>query len=115
MEKDCCKEEKGSKGFEEQKSKSMLEYVLLSMVAVILVLALFQSVQINSLKNTMIQGVSAAASMTSSGAAGAGGKINTAGWTEDEKMMYEHHGTVPARLQGKGQSAAPSTGMVGGC
>ena len=107
MEKDCCKEEKG---FEEK--NNMLEYVLLSMVAVILVLALFQSVQINSLKNTMMQGVSAAASMASGGAAG---KLNTAGCTEDEKMMYEHHGTVPARLQGKGQSTAPSTGMVGGC
>lgn len=115
MEKDCCKEERGSKGFEEQKSKSMLEYILLSMVAVILVLALFQSVQINSLKSTMAQGMAAAGGMIGNSAAGASGKINTAGWTEDEKMMYEHHGTVPARLQGKGQSAAPSTGMVGGC
>ncbi len=45
------------------------------------------------------------------------GKLDTTGWTENEKMNYEMHGTIPARLQGK--ASAPSTsagsGMVGGC
>lgn len=112
MEKDCCKQEK--LGIHSDGKSNMLGYALVSMIAVILVLALFQSVQINSLKNTMMQGISAA-DMMNGGTTSASGKMNTAGWTEDEKMMYEHHGTVPARLQGKGQSAAPSTGMVGGC
>jgi len=49
--------------------------------------------------------------------AGSSGPLDTAGWSENEKMNYEMHGTVPARLQGK--VAAPSgssgAGMVGGC
>ena len=45
------------------------------------------------------------------------GKLDTTGWTENEKMNYEMHGTIPARAQGKaGASSAPSgSGMVGGC
>ena len=30
-------------------------------------------------------------------------QVDMTGWTEDEKMMYEHHGTIPARLQQKSQ------------
>ncbi len=42
------------------------------------------------------------------------GKLDTAGWTADEKMNYEMHGQIPARV--KGVSSAPSgSGMVGGC
>ena len=44
------------------------------------------------------------------------GKLDTAGWTANEKMNYEMHGTVPARLQGKVASSTSSgSGMVGGC
>ncbi len=43
-----------------------------------------------------------------------GGAVDTTGWTEDEKMNYEMHGTLPARLQGKVQQQT-SGGMVGGC
>ncbi len=45
------------------------------------------------------------------------GKLDTAGWTENEKMNYEMHGTIPARLQGKvgAPSASAGSGMVGGC
>ena len=39
-------------------------------------------------------------------------KVDMTGWTDNEKMMYEHHGTLPSRLQGK---SAPSNQMVGGC
>ena len=45
------------------------------------------------------------------------GQIDTTGWTENEKMNYEMHGTIPARLQGKVSASSTSggTGMVGGC
>ena len=42
------------------------------------------------------------------------GRLDTSGWSEDEKMNYDMHGTVPARLQGKA-GASSGTGMVGGC
>lgn len=110
MEKDCCKEER----IREKSDGKLLEYVLLGMVAVIFVTVLYQSVQISALKNTIAQSMSAGAGIAA-GQSGSSGAINMAGWTDDEKMMYEHHGTLPARLQGKGQNQAPSTGMVGGC
>ena len=49
--------------------------------------------------------------------AGDSGKLDTSGWSDNEKMNYEMHGTVPARLQGKvaASSASSGTGMVGGC
>ena len=41
------------------------------------------------------------------------GKLDTTGWTENEIMNYEMHGTIPARA---GSSASSSSGgMVGGC
>ena len=45
------------------------------------------------------------------------GKINTSDWTANEKMNYEMHGTIPARLQGKLSASSQSSGagMVGGC
>lgn len=46
---------------------------------------------------------------------GSGGteKIDTTGWTENEKMNYDMHGTVPARVGGG--SSPGNTQMVGGC
>jgi len=44
-----------------------------------------------------------------------GGKIDTTGWTENEIMNYEMHGTIPARTQGKISASSGGTGMVGGC
>ncbi|MDO8460280.1 MAG: hypothetical protein Q7S74_04180 [Nanoarchaeota archaeon] len=46
-----------------------------------------------------------------------GNALDTTGWSENEKMNYDMHGTVPARLQGKvsASSASSGTGMVGGC
>ena len=45
------------------------------------------------------------------------GKLDTSGWTENEKMNYEMHDTIPARLQGKvaASSVSAGSGMVGGC
>jgi len=41
------------------------------------------------------------------------GKIDMTGWTENEKMNYEMHGTVPARA-GVNSASTSSGGMVGG-
>ena len=40
------------------------------------------------------------------------GKLDTSGWTENEKMNYEMHGTIPARVS---NSASAYSNMVGGC
>ena len=42
------------------------------------------------------------------------GKIDTSGWTENEIMNYEMHGTIPAKA-GSGAARSSSNGMVGGC
>ena len=39
------------------------------------------------------------------------GVIDTTGWTANEIMNYEMHGTIPARAQG----SSSGSGMVGGC
>ena len=41
-------------------------------------------------------------------------KIDTSGWTENEIMNYEMHGTIPAKA-GSGAARSSSNGMVGGC
>ena len=80
----------------------MKNYIMFGMVAAVLVLSIFQSFQIKEIKESI--------SISSSG-----GVVDMSGWTENEKMMYEHNGTLPTRLQG-GQSSTPqSSGMVGGC
>ena len=45
----------------------------------------------------------------------ASGTIDTTGWTENEIMNYEMHGTIPARVGTTGASTGSSGGMVGGC
>ena len=59
-------------------------------------------------------------SLTGNAVAGSSGNLDTTGWTENEKMNYEMHDTIPARLQGKvsassASSAPAGAGMVGGC
>ena len=58
-----------------------------------------------------------ASTISGNAVAGDSGKLDTFGWSENEKMNYDMHGTVPARLQGKVavSSASSGTGMVGGC
>ncbi len=41
------------------------------------------------------------------------GKVDTTGWTENEIMNYEMHGTIPARISSSASTL--SSGMVGGC
>ncbi len=58
-----------------------------------------------------------ASNLTGNAAAGSSGKLDTTGWSANEVMNYEMHGTVPARLQGKvaASSGSSGSGMVGGC
>ncbi len=86
----------------EFKSKN---YVLLVMVALILIFSVVQSFQISKLKSSLSESLSSSLSGNSGG-------IDMSGWTEDEKMMYDHHGTLPSRVQGRAKSQG---GMVGGC
>ncbi|KKR15050.1 MAG: hypothetical protein UT44_C0043G0010 [Candidatus Levybacteria bacterium GW2011_GWA1_39_32] len=57
-----------------------------------------------------------ASTINGNAAAGDSGKLDTTGWSENEKMNYEMHGTVPARIQGTvaASSASSGAGMVGG-
>ena len=41
--------------------------------------------------------------------------IDTRGWTDNEIMNYEMHGTIPARAQGGSSRGLTGSGMVGGC
>ena len=52
---------------------------------------------------------------SSTAAAVSNGKLDTTGWTENEKMNYEMHGTIPARVAGSASGASGGSGMVGGC
>lgn len=42
-------------------------------------------------------------------------QLDTSGWTADEKMNYEMHGQIPARVQQSSGAQAPQSQMVGGC
>ena len=58
-----------------------------------------------------------ASTISGNAIAGDSGKLDTSGWSENEKMNYDMHGTVPARLQGKvaASSASSGAGVVWGC
>ncbi len=90
-EHECCKKE-------DSKKISIRKYVLPGLVALTLLISVLQSFQISSLKD----GTTANA-VQSAGA-------DMGGWTDDEKMQYEHHGTMPARFQQTRQ-----TSQVGSC
>jgi len=79
----------------------MKEYLLVGLVGLILVVSVFQSFQINSMKEKIISG-----SYVSSGG------IDMTGWSENDKMMYEHHGILP---QGSQSAQSSQPGRVGGC
>ncbi|MEK6840189.1 MAG: hypothetical protein AABX72_04545 [Nanoarchaeota archaeon] len=82
----------------------MKQTIFTWIVVAFFILALVQSFQISSLeKKSAMQGPSETA----------GGTIDFSGWTEDEKMQYEHHGTMPARLDGSAPQQQSS--MAGAC
>jgi len=76
------------------------------LLVALIILSIIQVIQLISIK-------SGVASNTITGnVAASSGAIDTTGWTENEKMNYEMHGTIPARI---GQGSSSSSGMVGGC
>ena len=92
-EHDCCRN-KNKEGV------GIKNIVLVGIVVAVLLLSVVQSFQIRTIKNQM----------TGNAAVSAGG-IDISGWTEDEKMQYEHHGIMPARLQQNNRQ----TSQVGSC
>jgi len=61
-------------------------------VGILLVVSIVQTFQVNGLKNKI--------SATGAAIAGAGnGALDMSGWTANEIMNYEMHGTIPARLE----------------
>ncbi len=106
---DCCdtKQNKKKENKEEimKGGKSMVEIQKNTLIWIIIGV-LFLSVLFLTYKTSNIGKVSAT-----------GNVIDTTDWTENEKMNYEMHGTIPARLQGKVASSSASSGadMVGGC
>jgi len=101
---DCCgntkesiEKEKKVKGGKHMETKNIM---LWAVIGVLLVATIFLTVKASSL-----------GAQTSDG----NGKLDTTGWTSNEIMNYEMHGTIPARVASGGNSAPASGGMVGGC
>ncbi len=82
-----------------------INLVLIAVAVALVLTAGVQAIQLSELRASS----GAGAAVTS------GGAVDMTGWTADEKMMYEHHGTLPARLQQPGAQKPASSGMVGGC
>ena len=74
--------------------------IIVVVLIVLVVLAVAQAVKLDTIGKT-------------STASTASGEIDTTGWTANEIMNYEMHGTIPARA-GSSASAGSSGGMVGG-
>jgi len=81
------------------------------LLSVVLILSIVQTLQLNGMKSK-ISAASATGAVTAKTGAGA---IDMTGWTENEKMNYEMHGTIPARFGGSSSSGSSGVGMVGGC
>jgi|SRR3989304_577002 len=98
--KECCEDLEKVKGG--QKSIMDKKTLMWIVIGVLFLLVIFLTFKTSSLNGNAV--------------ADGSGKLDTTGWTENEKMNYEMHDTIPARLQGKtSASSAPSSGMVGGC
>ena len=91
-EHECCRS-KNNEGV------GIKNFVIVGMIVAVLLLSVVQSFQIRTIKNQMTGNL-----IKNSGV------IDTAGWTEDEKMQYEHHGIMPARFQQTNQKS-----QVGSC
>lgn len=96
---------------EKQKLEWNKNYLLIGMavmVVITLILVFIQAFEVRTLTTQL-------AAKSSINAGSSGGQIDMTGWTENEKMMYQHHGTLPAKLTGNAVNSNPSSGMVGGC
>jgi len=73
-------------------------------IVIVLVVSIIQTFEISSIKREISR---VTGSVTK--------QIDTSGFTENEKMNYEMHGTIPTRYQTSSGSTNPQTQMVGGC
>ena len=102
---DCCSNKRNQhdsvksdkenkvKGGKRMETKNIM---LWAVIGVLLIVAVFMTVKVSSLNDST------------------SGNLDTRGWTANEIMNYEMHGTVPARLA-QGSNTPASGGMVGGC
>ena len=119
------------KGVEAKSEGINTNFFVIALVSFLLLLSVVQAVALNDLQSKIgsvsasvasaqyAQGGASSGSPANGVATGsASGKLNTVGWTENEVMNYEMHGTVPARIQQGAAPAASSAGapaQVGGC
>lgn len=106
---------------EETENKGGTKWLLLGL-GVLFVLSAWQTFQ---LSNTLgVLNARAAGITLSAAATPQSGALDTSGWTATEKMNYDMHGIIPARVQGTaGASSTTSTSdltqglpsQVGGC
>jgi len=89
--------EKKLKGGKHMETKNIM---LWAVIGILLVATIFLTVKASSLGAQTPDG---------------NGKLDTTGWTSNEIMNYEMHGTIPARVKGSTSSASSGSGMVGGC
>jgi len=78
-------------------TEKVKDLALITAIVLALLILFVQTLQISSIKNQI------SANAVKEG-------IDMRGWTDNEKMMYEHHGTLPSRMQNSKQAS-----MVGGC
>ena len=72
--------------------------ILIAIIAVLAIVAIFMAFKLYYSTNPLT-----------------GKAIDTSGWTENEIMNYDMHGTIPARAQSRSSAPSSSGGMVGGC
>ena len=110
---DCCNTKQERTRQEGQKDKSVKggghiveikkNMMLWAVIGVLFLAVLFLIFKASSITGNMVTGTDSR-------------KLDTTGWSANEKMNYEMHGTMPARLQGKtAASQSSGSGMVGGC
>ncbi|MDO8740736.1 MAG: hypothetical protein Q7J54_04175 [Candidatus Woesearchaeota archaeon] len=83
--------------------------VIVVLLSVIMIVSFIQAFQLMDIKAKL-----SVAGLATGGSA-ANGKLDTTGWTENEKMNYEMHGTIPARIGQGSSSGSSASSMVGGC
>ena len=81
--------------------------VIVGAVVVLVIVAVVQAYQLSSLNDKV--------GSSNTQVVGTSGQLDTTGWTANEKMNYEMHGTIPARAQASAGAQPAQPQMVGGC
>ena len=85
--------------------------ILTILIGVVILVVAVQTIQLTGLSQKAVN--TATSFAIASQQAPSNGAIDTSQMTENEKMNYEMHGTIPARFGGGSASGLPQ--MVGGC